>query len=104
MRVGEDVDDDDDDDVDDELEDEMGDDGELDNGGMFVNEGDEKKKKKGQGQKKMKSIYASAEEFENMLEATAEERKKKWEEKKKKGRGQKRGRKGKSFDNKRRRK
>lgn len=104
MRVGEDVDDDDDDDVDDELEDEMGDDDELDNGGMFVNEGDEKKKKKGKGQKKMKSIYASAEEFENMLEATAEERKKKWEEKKKKGRGQKRGRKGKSFDNKRRRK
>lgn len=104
MRVGEDVDDDDDDDVDDELEDEMGDDDELDNGGMFVNEGDEKKKKKGQGQKKMKSIYASAEEFESMLEATAEERKKKWEEKKKKGRGQKRGRKGKSFDNKRRRK
>ena len=58
MRVGEDVDDDDDD-VDDELEDEMGDDDELDNGGMFVNEGDEKKKKQAPGQKKMKSMYAS---------------------------------------------
>lgn len=49
-----------------------------DDEGMILDEGDDGSKKKTEKhKKKMKSLYASAEEFENMLAATAEEREKK---------------------------
>lgn len=70
--------------------------------GMILDEGDDGSKKKTEKhKKKMKSLYASAEEFESMLAATAEEREKK--EKNRKNVKRRPNRKGKGFSGKKRR-
>ena len=90
-----------------EVEDDMEDDEEEEeeDGRMIVDEGDNGSRKKTQDhKKKMKSLYASAEEFEAMLEETAQARKEREETFKKRSHKRGRGNGGKKGFNGKRRK
>ena len=78
---------------------------EEEDGRMIVDEGDNGSRKKTQDhKKKMKSLYASAEEFEAMLEETAQARKEREETFKKRSHKRGRGNGGKKGFNGKRRK